>query len=158
MNPALALNSLQLVFSAITLVLCLASASVGIARRYVGPAAVSEIALRVRTWWVMAGVFGVAMLLGRTATIVFLALLSFVSVREYLSMVSLTARDRAAAATAYGLVFVFYGLVAAGWSDVVLLIVPALILFAIPMALLHTGETQAFLYRLAVISWDIWTT
>lgn len=155
MNPALPLNSLQLVFSAITLVLCVASASVGIARRYVGPASVGEIALRVRTWWVMVATFGVAMLLGRTATITFLALLSFVSIREYFSMVRLTARDRGAVAGAYGLVLVFYGCIAAGWSDVVLAVVPALILIAMPMALLHSGETRAFLNRLAVISWGV---
>ena len=47
----------------------------------------TELRQRVRTWWLMAAVFAVALTLGRTVSLVFFAFISFLALKEYLSMI-----------------------------------------------------------------------
>ena len=43
-----------------------------------------ELTARVNSWWVMAGVFAAAMALSPTLSLLFLAFVSFLALKEYL--------------------------------------------------------------------------
>ena len=43
----------------------------------------TELNARIRSWWFMAGVFMLAILLSRAVSLVFLAFLSFLALKEY---------------------------------------------------------------------------
>jgi len=45
----------------------------------------AELAARVNSWWVMAGVFAAAMALSPTLSLLFLGFVSFLALKEYLS-------------------------------------------------------------------------
>ena len=46
-----------------------------------------ELRLRIRTWWVIAGLFSLAIILSRGASLFFLAFVSFLALKEFLSLV-----------------------------------------------------------------------
>ena len=56
-----------------------------LAKRRPGPV-VENLNARVRAWWVMVGVLAACFLLGKTATLVLYALLSFFALREFLTL------------------------------------------------------------------------
>jgi phosphatidate cytidylyltransferase len=47
----------------------------------------TELRQRVRTWWIMAAVFALAMVLSRRVSLVFFAFVSFLALKEYLSLI-----------------------------------------------------------------------
>src|SRR5262245_48296217 len=46
-----------------------------------------ELLARVWTWWLMIGVFSIALMLGGRAMLVFFGLVSFLALKEYLSVI-----------------------------------------------------------------------
>src|SRR5574340_1834251 len=53
-----------------------------------------ELWLRMRSWWVMAGLFILAIAVNRTLSIVFFALVSFLALKEYFSIIPTRRADR----------------------------------------------------------------
>ena len=145
----------QIVLAGIFGTLVLATASVRVVRFRLAPSLATDLALRIRTWWIMCAVFVSALLIGRNASLVFLAVASFLALREYLSIVPLRPTDRTAVGVAYVAILAQYGLIEFGRHDLVPIVVPIFALFALPIALLRGGETEAFLERLATISWGV---
>ena len=56
----------------------------------------SELTLRVKSWWVMVSIFTLAMILSRGVSIVFFAFISFLALKEYLSIIPTRRADRRA--------------------------------------------------------------
>ena len=54
----------------------------------------TELALRVRTWWIMAAIFAAAMIVGRATALLFFAFVSFLALKEYLSLIPTRRADR----------------------------------------------------------------
>lgn len=46
----------------------------------------AEIRRRTRAWWVIVGLFAAAFFLGRSATLVLLALVSFLALKEFMTL------------------------------------------------------------------------
>jgi phosphatidate cytidylyltransferase len=82
-------------------ILVVASLVLLLLRRLKPELALTEVRLRVRTWWVMAGVFTLALLFGRTISLVFFAFLSFLALKEYLSLIPTRRVDREVLLWAY---------------------------------------------------------
>ena len=57
-----------------------------------------ELVLRVRSWWVMITIFAIAIVVSRTTSLVFFGLVSFLALKEFLSMVPTRRADRRGAA------------------------------------------------------------
>ena len=68
-------------------VLVVASTLVAILRRRHPDRDYGELRQRINTWWMMVVVFTVAMILSRTVSIVFFAFVSFLALKEYLSLI-----------------------------------------------------------------------
>ncbi len=60
-----------------------------------------ELKDRVRSWWWMIGAFTLAMLSSRTVAIVFLAFISYLALKEYLSLIPTRRIDRGVLLFAY---------------------------------------------------------
>ena len=54
----------------------------------------SELRARVKSWWIMATVFTVAMSLSREVSLGFFAFLSFLALKEYFSVIPTRRADR----------------------------------------------------------------
>lgn len=112
---------------------------------------------RVTSWWIMAGLLIVALLAGWAAmTLLFMAV-SFIALREYLSLSPLRQEDRLIVLIAYLTIPVAYALVALDEYGKYLVFVPVYLFLTIPFLMTLAGQTQAYLSRASVVHWGLVT-
>jgi phosphatidate cytidylyltransferase len=116
-----------------------------------------EVPLRIRTWWLMAGVFTVALVLSRVVSLVFFAFLSFLALKEYLSLIPTRRADRQVLLLAYLAIPVQYLWVAQEWYLMFLLWVPVYMFLLLPMRMVLQGETSGFLRAAGTLHWGLMT-
>jgi phosphatidate cytidylyltransferase len=119
-------------------------------------ATVANLTARVRSWWVMCGVFCLTLLAGRGATLILFALLSLLALREFLALSAVGRSDHRALLWAfYILVPVQYIVIGSGREELFSIVLPvgALLIISIRNAL--TGETGRFLERTSEIYWGV---
>lgn len=117
-----------------------------------------ELWLRMRSWWVMAGLFMLAIAVDRTLSIVFFALVSFLALKEYFSIIPTRRADRRVLFWAYLAIPVQYGWVAEGWFGMFIIFIPVYLFLFIPLKMVVVGETQGFLKAAGTIHWGLMTT
>lgn len=117
-----------------------------------------ELALRVRSWWVMVGVFGGALLLHRTALIALLAFVSFLALKEYLSVIPTRRADRRVLFWAYLSIPVQYAFVYFENYGMFIIFVPVYMFLFLPMVMTLIGETQRFLTAIGTLHWGLMLT
>jgi phosphatidate cytidylyltransferase len=116
-----------------------------------------EVPLRVRTWWVMAAVFAVALVLSRNVSLVFFAFLSFLALKEYLSLIPTRRADRQVLLLAYLAIPVQYLWVAMEWYGMFIIFVPVYMFLLLPMRMVLQGETTGFLRAAGTLHWGLMT-
>ncbi len=81
---------LRLLFGGVLVLLLVASTVGAILRRRVtsdgGRATVANLVARINAWWVMVVVFAAALVVGPTGTVVLYAILSFLALREFVTL------------------------------------------------------------------------
>ena len=75
---------------------------------------IASIRARMVTWWVLSGILVAALAFGAVGVTVLFALISFLALREFLSVAPTRRADRPALLLAYAMVPVSYGVMAAG--------------------------------------------
>src|SRR5699024_1522380 len=55
----------------------------------------TEINLRIKSWWMMASVFTIAIVIHHTVSLIFLAFICFLAFKEYLSLIPTNRAHRA---------------------------------------------------------------
>ncbi len=101
----------------------------------------TEVTLRIRSWWAMAVVFTIALLMHPAVSVAFFALVSVIAVYEFLRMED--AENRTAWLVAYPAIAAQYVLVAVGALEYVML-VPLVATLAVPATLAMRGRTDRF--------------
>ena len=117
-----------------------------------------ELLDRVWTWWLMIGVFAVALLLGRTAMLIFLGLVSFLALKEYLSVIPTRRADRRVLLWAYLAIPVQYYWVGTEWYGMFVIFIPIYMFLLLPLPMLIIGETQGFLKAIGTLHWGLMAT
>lgn len=113
---------------------------------------------RIMAWWVMCAVFGVAVLTGGVGSIVLFALLSFLALREFITLVNSGRADHRALLIAFFIALpAQYVLVGIGWYGLFSILIPVYAFLLIPGVLAIIGETENFLQRTATIQWGLAT-
>ncbi len=118
----------------------------------------AELLARIRTWWLMVGVFAVALLLGRTAMLVFFGLVSFLALKEYLSVIPTRRADRRVLLWAYLAIPVQYYWVGTEWYGLFVIFIPIYMFLLLPLPMLVVGETQGFLKAIGTLHWGLMAT
>jgi phosphatidate cytidylyltransferase len=153
-------TDLKILFGVIGGILLLASA-IGwtLGRRVMsesGKATVANLNARTRSWWIMAGVFCATMLLGHLFTTVLFALLSFLALREF---ITLNQTKRADHGVLFWTFFVItplhYLLVGVQWYGLFSIFIPVYAFVFIPFRRVLSGETDQFLASTAKIQWAL---
>ncbi len=119
--------------------------------------AYSEIALRIQSWWVMVTVFAAAMLLSRTISIWFFGLLSFLALKEYLSMIPTRRADRRVLLWCYLAIPFQYYWVASEWYGMFIIFIPVYLFLFLPLSMIRIGETRNFLHAVGTLHWGTMT-
>jgi phosphatidate cytidylyltransferase len=117
-----------------------------------------ELVLRVKSWWVMASVFTLAMVLSPRASVVFLGLMSFLSLKEYLSLIPTRRADRRVLFWAYLAIPLQYLWVAIGWYGMFIVFIPVYVFLLLPMRMVLIGETSGFLRSAGTLHWGLMMT
>jgi len=118
----------------------------------------TEIRSRVRSWWVMAGLFGLALSLERGWALSFFAWVSYLALKEYLSLIPTRQADRRVLLWAYAAIPLQYLWIYLGWYEAFLVLVPVFLFLAIPMRMVLIGETEGFLRAAGTIHWGAMVT
>ncbi len=116
-----------------------------------------ELAARVRSWWVLVAVFAVAIAFRRGIAIAFFAILSFLALKEYLSLIPTRRADRRVLFWAYLCVPLQFWWVWRQWYHMFLIFIPVWAFLFIAMRMVLRGETKDFLRAAGTIHWGLMT-
>jgi phosphatidate cytidylyltransferase len=117
-----------------------------------------ELSARVNSWWVMAGVFAAAMALPPTLSLLFLGFVSFLALKEYLSLIPTRRADRRVLFWAYlAIPFQFYW-IAIGWYGMFIIFIPVYLFLLLPMRMVTIGDTVGFLQAAGSLHWGLMLT
>jgi phosphatidate cytidylyltransferase len=121
-----------------------------------GKAAIENLNARTRSWWIMIGIFALALLLGSTGSLLLFAFISFLALREYVSLIPTLPADHRTLLWSF---FVFtplqYWLLYMRWYGMASIMIPVYAFLFIPMRLVLSRETAGFLDRAARIHWGL---
>ena len=118
----------------------------------------TELALRVKSWWVMAGIFSLAIMLDQKVSLFFLGFVSFIAFKEYLSLIPTRRADRRVLLLAYLAIPIQYYLIGIGWYGLFIIFIPVYMFLLIPMRMVTIGATDGFLKAAGTIHWGLMTT
>jgi len=119
-------------------------------------AAIDNLNARVKAWWVMVAVIGLALLAGKAGVIVLFAFASFVALREYTSIAPTRRGDHLAVLLAFFVAIPFqYLLVWVEWYGFYSIFIPVYCFLVLPTLSALRGEVRDFMQRAAVLQWGL---
>jgi len=150
-------RSVLVVLGAIVVLLVMASAIVFVLRRGDETGRHAELASRVRSWWVMVAVFAIAIAFRRGVAIAFFAVLSFLALKEYLSLIPTRRTDRHVLFWVYLCVPIQFWWVWREWYNLFLIFIPVWAFLFVAMRMVTRGDTKDFLRAAGTIHWGLMT-
>ncbi|MCZ4279156.1 phosphatidate cytidylyltransferase [Kiloniella laminariae] len=138
--------------------LAFATLLVAVMRRGKADEVHKELWLRVKSWWYMAGIFIFAIAINRTLSVIFLALLSFLAFKEYLSMIPTRRADHRVLFWAYLAIPIQFYWIHAGWYGMFIIFIPVWVFLFLPFRMVLLGETEGFLRAIGTLSWGLMMT
>jgi phosphatidate cytidylyltransferase len=122
----------------------------------VGRATVANLNARTRAWWIMAVIFGLALALGRPGVVVLFGLMSFLALREFITLTPTKRGDHRALFWAFFVVTpVQYYFVTTGWYEMFSIFIPVYAFLFLPLRSAIAGDCAGFLERAAKIQWGL---
>jgi phosphatidate cytidylyltransferase len=121
-----------------------------------GKATVQNLNARIRAWWTMIGIFSIAMLVGPAGSLLLFGFVSFLALREYVSLIPTVPADHR---TLFWSFFVFtplqYWILYMHWYGLASIMIPVYAFLFVPIRLVMSHETAGFLDRAARIHWGL---
>ncbi|MBL8126465.1 MAG: phosphatidate cytidylyltransferase [Chloroflexia bacterium] len=119
-------------------------------------ATISNLNDRVRAWWVMVAVLALALLTGRTGAALLFMGVSFLALREFVTLAPTRHGDHRALLWIFFVVTpVQYWLVWRDWYGLFAIFIPVFVFLLVPARVALAGDTEDFLARTAVIQWGL---
>src|SRR5262245_35887792 len=116
---------------------------------------IDNLNARIRSWWVIVSVVGVAFMLGRDGMTLLFAFVSFMALREFTAPISSRRDDWFIAVSFFFVLPVQYGLVRLGWLDLYSAFVPVCAFVLMPIVAAATDNTRRFAGHAATIQWGL---
>ena len=111
---------------------------------------------RIKAWWVMVILIGIAFVFGKTGVVVLFAFASFTALREFITLTETRRGDHYALAGAFFIVLpVQYWLVAEEWYGLYSIFIPVYAFLFMPIVAVMRGDTTRFMERIAVAQWGL---
>ncbi len=118
----------------------------------------TNLRARMTAWWVMAGIFGASILTGGVATVVLFGIMSFLALREFVTLTPTRRGDHRALFWAFFVIiplqYVFVGMKYYGMFSI---FIPVYAFLLIPARIALAGETTDYLTRTSKIQWGLMT-
>lgn len=121
-----------------------------------GKATVQNLNARIRAWWLMVAVFGLAMATGGIGSIVLFWLTSFLALREFITLTPTRAGDHRSLFWVFFVILPlqFY-LIAIKWYGLFAILIPVYAFLFLPIRSAIAGDCERFLERTAKIQWGL---
>jgi phosphatidate cytidylyltransferase len=98
------------------------------------------------------------MVLDRAVSLLFFAFVSFLALKEYLSLIPTRRADRRVLFWAYLAIPVQYWWIADAWYGMFIIWVPVYVFLLLPLRMVLIGETQGFLRAVGTLHWGLMAT
>lgn len=121
-------------------------------------AANAELKARVQSWWLIVLLCSLALSFNKLTALLFLGLVSFLALKEYLSLIPTRRADRRVLLWAYLAIPVQYYWVGIEWYGMFAIFIPVYMFLLIPVRMLLIGETQGFLRAAGTLNWGLMAT
>ncbi|WP_019660829.1 phosphatidate cytidylyltransferase [Stenotrophomonas hibiscicola] len=119
-------------------------------------AVIANLVSRIRAWWVMAIVVGLALFFGRAGVIVLFAIISLFALREFITLAPTRSGDYYALLAAFYIVLPWqYYLVWIDWYGMYTLLIPVYAFLFLPILSTIGGDTTHYLERTAKVQWGL---
>jgi len=151
---------LLLVLAGLVAILVVASAIGYGLQRWLSPdganAMIENLNDRIRAWWVMVVLMGLALAGWKTGVTLLFGFCSFAALREFITLTDTRRADHWALAAAFFVVLPLqYGIVATEHFDLFTVFIPVYVFLAIPLVSAFGNDPTRFLERTAKIQWGI---
>lgn len=148
------------VLAGLLAVLVLASAVGYALQRRLSPdgshAVVENLNDRIRAWWIMVVLMGLALVGGKTGVTLLFAFCSFAALREFITLTSTRRADHWALAVGFFVVLpAQYYLIWIDWYGLYSIFIPVYAFLLMPIVAALRGDTDHFLVRIAEVQWAL---
>jgi phosphatidate cytidylyltransferase len=117
---------------------------------------IENLNARVRSWWVMVSLLGIAIAFGKTAVIILYALASFFALREFLTLTDSRRGDHWALLAAFFVALPLqYYLIWIEWYGLFSIFIPVYGFLLMPVIAALRQDTDNFLSRVAAQQWGL---
>jgi len=125
-------------------------------RRETVRSAIDTLNARIRAWWKMCFIFALSILLGRIGALVVFAAISFLAMREYMTLVPTRRGDHRTLFWSFFVIMPLqYYLVGAQRYGLFSIMIPVLAFIFVPTSIAIAGDTSNFLERSAKIQFGL---
>ena len=121
-----------------------------------GRSTIDDLNARIRAWWKMCVLFGFSILVGPIAALVLFGIISFLAMREYMTLVPTRRGDHLALFWSFFVIMPLqYYLVGVQWYGFFAILIPVLAFIFVPTMIAIEGDTANFLERSAKIQFGL---
>jgi len=121
-----------------------------------GRATVANLNSRIRAWWGIVAIFGLALAIGEMGAVVLFALISFLALREFITLTPTQRGDHRALFWAFFVVTPLqYVVLGVHWYGLFAVLIPVYVFLLLPIRAAAAGVTDKFLERTAKIQWGL---
>lgn len=119
-------------------------------------AVVENLNDRIRAWWIMVVLMGLALIGGKTGVTLLFGFCSFAALREFITLTDTRRADHWALAAAFFIVLpVQYYLIWIEWYGLYSIFIPVYAFLLMPIIAAARGDTDHFLVRIAEVQWAL---
>lgn len=121
-----------------------------------GRTTIDNLNARIRAWWKMCAIFAVSLMIGRTGSFFLFGLISFLAMREYMTLVPTRRGDHRTLFWSFFVIMPLqYFLLGIAWYGFFAIMIPVFAFIFIPTSIAIAGDTSNFLERVAKIQFGI---
>ena len=119
-------------------------------------AAIENLNARIKAWWIMAILIGLAFLAGRIGVLLLFGFCSFAALREFITLTDTKRADHWALAAAFFVVLPLqYWLLWERQYGIFSIFIPVYAFLLMPIISVLRGDTERFLIRIAEVQWAL---
>ncbi|MGL5012249.1 MAG: phosphatidate cytidylyltransferase, partial [Paracoccaceae bacterium] len=121
-----------------------------------GNPVIDNLNARIKAWWVMVVLMGIALTFGKAGASVLFAFCSFAALREFLTLTDTRRADHLSLAAGFFIVIpVQYWLIWTEWYGLYSIFIPVYAFLLMPIIVSLRGDTGRFLSRVAEVQWAL---
>lgn len=117
---------------------------------------IDNLNARIRAWWKMCAIFAVAVVSGRIGSLILFGIISFLAMREYMTLVPTRRGDHRTLFWSFFVIMPLqYYLIGIQWYGLFAVMIPVLACVYIPPSIAIAGDTEHFLERASKVQFGI---